>query len=174
MGSRSPFRLREEPHAATDRNRPRAHRRERPERLALRDLSFHGARLVGAEPRQKNSPRPGSAGGESSRSITEKSFTVSHAWLTPRRSVGRALRRLRSENTAFLCPSAAGSRGALAPEDLDLIRLDLRREGRSPLSTGSIPARVVRVDVATGQREPWKEPRSAGADGSDRIGPDLS
>jgi hypothetical protein len=57
----------------------------------------------------------------------------------------------------FLLPVTGGEpRSVPGTKDVDLVRWSA--DGRSifAIETGSIPARVVRVDVATGRREPWK------------------
>ncbi len=58
---------------------------------------------------------------------------------------------------AFLLPTSGGEPRTLpGTKDIDLIRWSADGKSIFAVETGSIPARVVRIDVATGRREPWK------------------
>ncbi|MEO8430019.1 MAG: protein kinase [Acidobacteriota bacterium] len=58
----------------------------------------------------------------------------------------------------FLLPVRGGERGSIpGSRDLDLIRWAADGKFLFAAVTGSIPARLVRVEVATGRREAWKD-----------------
>ncbi len=72
----------------------------------------------------------------------------------------------------FLLPVGGGPpRSIPASKDLDLIRWTSDGKAVFAVVTGSIPARVFRVDVATGRREPWKELAPPEQTGLIEIGP---
>ncbi len=57
----------------------------------------------------------------------------------------------------FLLPTSGGEpRTVPGTKDIDLVRWSADGKSLFAVETGSIPARVVRIDVATGRREPWK------------------
>jgi Tol biopolymer transport system component len=57
----------------------------------------------------------------------------------------------------FLLPTSGGEpRTVPGTKDLDLICWSADGKSLLAFETGSIPARVVRVEIATGRREPWK------------------
>ena len=57
----------------------------------------------------------------------------------------------------FLLPTAGGEpRTVPGTKDLDPIRWSSDGKSFLAFETGSVPARVVRIDVETGRREPWK------------------
>ncbi len=74
---------------------------------------------------------------------------------------------------AFLLPVSGGEpRTVPGTKDIDLIRWSADGKYLFAVETGSIPARVVRIEVATGRREPWKTlapPELAGLIGIDVV-----
>jgi hypothetical protein len=57
----------------------------------------------------------------------------------------------------FLLPTSGGEpRTVPGTKDIDLIRWSADGKSLFAVEIGSIPARVVRIDVATGRRDPWK------------------
>ncbi len=72
----------------------------------------------------------------------------------------------------FLLPVGGGEpRTVPNTKDLDLIRWALDGKAFFANVTGSIPARVVRVDIATGRREPWKDLAPPELSGIIEVGP---
>ena len=104
------------------------------------------------------------------RPITEKSYGLAERPISPDGAWVAAYGDW-SENM-FLLPVGGGQpRSIPASKDLDLIRWTSDGKAVFALVTGSIPARVVRVDVATGRREPWKELAPPEQTGLIEIGP---
>ena len=72
----------------------------------------------------------------------------------------------------FLLPAAGGvPRTIPNTKDLDLIRWTPDGMFLFAGVSGSIPARIVRIDVATGRREPWKELAPPELAGVIEVGP---
>ncbi|MEO8191252.1 MAG: protein kinase [Acidobacteriota bacterium] len=104
------------------------------------------------------------------RPITEKEYGLAERPISPDGAWIAAYGEW-SENM-FLLPVGGGQpRTVPDSKDLDLIRWTPDGKALFAVVTGTIPARVVRVDIATGRREPWKELAPPELSGLIEIGP---
>ena len=87
------------------------------------------------------------------------------------RTLGRRLRGVDGRSLLLIRIGGGEPRTVPNTKDLDLIRWTPDGKFIFAAVSGSIPARVVRVEVATGQREPWKTWRRRSARGSSRSSP---
>jgi len=106
------------------------------------------------------------------RPITEKSYGIAERPISPDGAWVAAYGDWSED--VFLLPVGGGQpRSIPASKDLDMIRWTSDGKAVFAAISGSIPARIVRVDVATGHREPWKELAPPEQTGLFEIGPIL-